>query len=156
MVQSLGAAFLMVTIGLLSFPTTYVISVLDSFALAGAVVVLVRYGRSFVISSTERNPDPPHILISGIFLIALAIALIRVLRQFGIELGTLSSSTASFIFAYLTAIMTFGLFLKVAAPSLPVEQGRKQSLSPWQALVLALVCGTVLAVLVLLTREALD
>lgn len=132
----------MLAVSLSFLPLVGVNDILDSFAMSGGVAVMVRFGPAALAGLRMQNPDAPAIWIVSGAGIALSIALIRLLRQIGIEFGIIQSVVVGSLFEAITILMVFCLYLQVIAP--PFKGGTVQY-SPWAAL-LAALCGGLLVV----------
>lgn len=123
--------------------------ILDSFTIAGGALVVVRFGPRALAGLRTPHPDGPDVLIVSIVGVAVSILLIRILRAVGLEFGLLHSPAVAYLFAAITALMVFSMFLQVVAP--PLRQGTV-TLTPYFALLLALVAGVLMATIVLILR----
>lgn len=136
----------------LIFPADLVNDVLDAYAIAAGIFILVRYGKQIWLSMLETRPDGSQCLIVSIGLVATSIALLRAVREFGLELGVINNIWVKYVFAMITVVMVFGMFLKVIAPPMPYLRF-EIVVRPWIALCFALASGTLLSVLILGIRE---
>lgn len=123
--------------------------VLDAFAIAGATLTLWRFGPHVFAALRKRDPDSADVMIVALAGMVAAIGFLRVLREFALDLGVITTRVVGVLFGAATVLMVFCIFLLLIAP--PVRRGTLR-LSPFMALILAVVCGSSLAVLIMLAR----
>jgi hypothetical protein len=153
LVQASAVFALVFALAFVLLPHAFVNDVLDGFAIAGAMLALYRFGCHARESLTARKPDGPQVLIVSVAGIVLSIGAIRALREFGLELGLLQSAIVGYAFGAITVVMVFSIFLLVIAPPIR-HQGHSLNLTPWTALVLALLSGSVLTAVIVAVRAA--
>lgn len=110
---------------------------LDSFAIATCLVLIIRYWRVGWKGLTKQHYSLALWWIAGSFVVATAVLGLRVLREFGLELGIINSTVAGYLFSLLTIIMVYGFSLMVVA--IPQQSGR--NLNPWAILALTFILG---------------
>lgn len=127
-------------------PHQLVNDILDSFCVAGCIVFIVRFHAPVAEALRARRPDAPAVWLVAISGTVLSVGLIRALREVGLELGLLESPAVGYVFGGITVLMVFSIFLQIAAP--PFRHGTLR-LSPWAALAIAFVSGTLMASVVI-------
>lgn len=152
LVQSSAVFALLFVAAFALVPFALVNDVLDGFAIAGSILAAYRFGCHAREALGARKPDGPQVLIVGVAGIVLSIGAIRALREFGLELGLLQSAAVAYAFGAITVMMVFSIFLLVIAPPIRHE-GHSLNLTPWTALALALLSGSVLTGLIVVARS---
>lgn len=120
--------------------------VLDNFAIAGAILAVIRFGPYATTSLRDHTPEAPQILIAALTGMVVSIGALRLLRILGLSLGVLNSTVVAVAFAIITLLMVFSIFLLVISP--PLGRGGLL-LTPIHAVIAALTSGAVLTLTVL-------
>lgn len=149
--HALAIMLILFAVSFFFLPADLVNDVLDCYAIAAGACVVARYGKQIYAALQKARPDGTECLLVSIGGIAVTISALRMLREFGLELGIIESLTVQYAFAMITVVMVFALFLKVIAPPLPLADA-KINVGPWYALALALASGTSLSAIVLAIR----
>jgi hypothetical protein len=120
-------------------PPALVNDVLDGFVVAASGLALWRFGCHAREALGARRPDGPQTLIVGMAGTVASVGALRLLRELALDLG--DSPLVGYAFGGITVAMAFSIFLLVVAP--PIHHaGQKLNLSPWSALVIALLSGS--------------
>lgn len=148
-IQALSILLLWFGISAIFLPVEVVNEILDAFCIAAGALVITRYWRQICTALTVKDPTGAQCLIASIGGVAFSIAMLRGLREFAAEVYTFHTVIIYGIML-VTVLLMFSLFLKVIAPPLPTTP--KTELSPWAALVIALVSGAILSGALMLIR----
>lgn len=143
------AVFLLIILSLFSFVPVFTNEWLDSLAIAGAIIWFTLYGTHAVNNLCKKEPNPGEMYVISSGLILFGIGGLRILRELGIDLGIISMPYVQFTFAMLSALMVFGVYMKIIAVPL---HGGDRVLTPWAGLLIMLGAGTVLTIFIFILK----
>jgi hypothetical protein len=122
------------------FPFERVNRTLDLYAIGAALIMLTRYLPSAWQATRTRWPSPGQTIAVALCGMVVTITGFRSLRIAGFNLGGPDMGLMlATVFAILTSLLVFSITLLATAPEV---RGRR--LTPWAAVLLAVVVGTII------------